>query len=222
MAQTDVITSNSSKFLASAFNWMGAGLLATGVIAWVMAASGMAVALASSPLFFVLLIGELGLVFYLSGRINKISASTAQGLFMAYAAANGLTLSTIFSAYAKTDIASAFIISSVMFIAAAVYGMVTKRDLSGWSSLLFMALIGLIIAILVNMILGSSIIHWAVSVIGVIVFVALTAYDVQDIKNMGEQYDNDPRYAVLGALSLYLDLINLFLFVLQFFGGSDD
>ena len=218
----------STIFLAKVFNWMGIGLAITGVIAYLTAASGLALQLAASPLFMILIIGELGLVFFLSARVDKIQAATAQGLFVGYAVLNGLTLSMIFLAYTRTSIAGTFFITAGMFGAMSVYGLVTKRDLSGMGSFLFMGLIGIIIASIVNIFLQSSAVYWVTSMIGVLVFVGLTAYDVQRIKTMGEQgimAQGDQmirKGAIMGALTLYLDFINLFLMLLRFFGGSRD
>lgn len=157
-----------------------------------------------------------------------MKAATATALFIGYAALNGLTLSVIFLRYTGTSIAGTFMITAGMFGAMAVYGMVTKRDLSGLGSFLFMGLNGLILASVVNMFLGSSTLHLAISAVGVLVFVGLTAYDVQRIKEMGEQgimsqgESTVQKGAILGALALYLDFINLFIMLLSLFGGGRD
>lgn len=218
----------STVFLAKVFNWMALGLALTGGVAFFTAHSGLALAIAASPLLLILFIAELGMVFYLSARIEKIQPGTATGLFLGYSVLNGLTLSTIFLAYTKASIGGTFLITSGMFGAMAVYGMVTKRDLSGMGSFLFMGLIGIILASIVNIFLKSSSLYWTISVIGVLVFVGLTAWDVQKIKNMGEQGIMEQGEAairkgsILGALALYLDFINLFLMLLRFFGGGRD
>ena len=218
----------SSIFLAKVFNWMSIGLGLTGVIAWFTASSGLAAQLVQGPMFMILLLAELGLVFYLSARIEKIQPGTATGLFLGYAALNGLTLSMIFLRYTGSSIAATFFITAGMFGAMAVYGLVTKRDLSGMGSFLFMGLIGIIIASVVNIFLKSSSLYWAISLIGVFVFIGLTAYDVQKIKRMGEEGIMQQgegaiqKGAIMGALTLYLDFINLFLMLLRFFGGSRD
>ncbi|MDR2548890.1 MAG: Bax inhibitor-1/YccA family protein [Desulfobulbus sp.] len=218
----------STVFLAKVFNWMAAGLALTGVIAYLVAASGMARVLAASPIFFILVLAEIGLVFFLAARIDRIQAGTATGLFIGYSALNGVTLSTIFLMYTQASIAATFLVTAGMFAAMAVYGMVTKRDLSGLGSFMFMGLIGILLASIVNFFLQSSSLYWAISAIGVLVFVGLTAYDVQKIKNIGEegimtQGDAAIRKgAIVGALALYLDFINLFLMLLRFFGGSRD
>ena len=218
----------STIFLAKVFNWMAVGLAITGAIAYFVAASGMVRALIASPIFFILVLAELGLVFFLSARIDKIQPATATGLFVGYSALNGITLSTIFLAYTHASIAATFLVTAGMFAAMAVYGMVTKRDLSGMGSFMFMGLIGIILASIVNIFLKSSGLYWAISAIGVLVFVGLTAYDVQKIKNIGEEGIMQQgeaairKGAIIGALALYLDFINLFLMLLRFFGGSRD
>ncbi len=218
----------SSIFLAKVFNWMAMGLGLTGFIAYFTASSGLSQAIVASPLFMVLIFVELGLVFYLSARIEKIQASTAAGLFIGYSALNGLTLSTVFLAYTSSSIAGTFFITAGMFGAMALYGIVTKRDLSGLGSFLFMGLIGIIIASLVNLFLRNSGLDWIISFLGVGIFTGLTAYDVQKIKRMGEEGILEQGEAavkkgsILGALALYLDFINLFLMLLRFFGGSRD
>jgi FtsH-binding integral membrane protein len=226
MTVTQARQEASTIFLAKTFNWMAVGLAITGVVAYFTASTGVAYSIISSPLFYVLIFAELGLVFYLSARIAKIQASTASSLFIGYSVLNGLTLSVIFLAYTSSSIASTFFITAGMFGSMAVYGLVTKRDLSGWGSFLFMGLIGVIIASVVNIFLQSSAMSWIISMIGVIVFTGLTAYDVQKIKKIGEegimtQGDEAIRKgSIMGALRLYLDFINLFLMLLRFFGGS--
>jgi hypothetical protein len=215
----------STIFLAKVFNWMAAGLGLTGIIAWLSFNTGLTHAIA--PLFLFLVIAEFGLVIYLSARVEKMQASTATALFIIYAALNGLTMSSIFLHYNLGSIATTFLITAGMFGAMAVYGMVTKKDLSGVGSFMFMGLIGIILASVVNMFLQSSVLHLAISAIGVLIFVGLTAYDTQKIKQMGEQgimtQGNEvvQKGAIIGALALYLDFINLFWMLLTFFGGDD-
>lgn len=232
--ETQAITVSQAKqdaasiFLAKVFNWMAVGLGITGLVAYGTAASGLAVRIINSPLFLILALGTLGLVFFLSARIDKIQASTASALFVGYSVLNGLFFSTIFLRYTSTSIASTFLITAGMFGAMAVYGLVTKRDLSGWGSFLFMGLIGLIIASIVNIFLKSPGVYWVTSLIGVFIFTGLTAYDVQKIKRMGEEgimaqgQEAITKGSIMGALALYLDFINLFLMLLRFFGGSRD
>lgn len=218
----------ASIFLAKVFNWMAAGLGITGLVAYFTAASGLAVRIINSPFFLILALGTLGLVFFLSARIDKIQASTASALFVGYSVLNGLFFSTIFLRYTGSSIASTFVITAGMFGAMAVYGLVTKRDLSGWGSFLFMGLIGIIIASIVNIFLKSPGVYWVTSMIGVLIFTGLTAYDVQKIKRMGEEgimaqgREAITKGSIMGALALYLDFINLFLMLLRLFGGSRD
>ncbi len=218
----------ASIFLAKVFNWMAIGLGLTGLVAYATAATGLAVWIINSPLFLIIALGTLGLVFFLSARIDKIQAATASTLFVAYSVLNGLFFSTIFLRYTGASIAGTFVITAGMFGAMAVYGLVTKRDLSGWGSFLFMGLIGLIIASIVNIFLKSPGMYWVISMIGVLIFTGLTAYDVQKIKKMGEDgimaqgQEAVTKGSIMGALALYLDFINLFLMLLRFFGGSRD
>ena len=218
----------ASIFLAKVFNWMAVGLGITGVTAYVTAATGLAAIIIGSPLFLIIAIGTLGLVFFLSARIDKIQAGTASALFVGYSVLNGLFFSTIFLRYTGTSIGGTFLITAGMFGGMAVYGLVTKRDLSGWGSFLFMGLIGLIIASIVNIFLASPAVYWVTSMIGVFIFTGLTAYDVQKIKRMGEEgimaqgQEAITKGAIMGALALYLDFINLFLMLLRFFGGGRD
>ena len=218
----------STIFLAKVFNWMAMGLGLTGIVAWLTYSSGLALYIVRSPLFFVLIIAELGMVFYLAARINKVKTGTATGLFLGYALINGITLSSIFLRYTTTSIGTTFMIAAGMFGAMAVYGLVTKRDLSGLGSFMFMGLIGIILAYIAHLPMQSNLLLLAISGIGVLVFVGLTAYDVQKIKTMGEQGIMEQgevaihKGAIIGALALYLDFINLFIMLLQFFGGGRD
>lgn len=216
----------STVFLAKVFNWMAIGLGLTGLAAFLTVNSEAALQLVfgNKMVFFGLIFGELGLVFYLSARVQKISARTATVMFMIYSILNGVTLSAILMLYTTTSVAATFFITAGMFGAMAVYGFVTKKDLSSWGSFLFMGLIGIVIAAVVNIFLASSMLSWVISGIGVLVFTGLTAYDVQRITRMGEQgiMDNGAaairKGAIMGALALYLDFINLFLMLLHFLG----
>jgi FtsH-binding integral membrane protein len=226
-------TEASTIFLAKVFNWMAIGLGLTGVIAFLTINSQTALQMLftvqdgyakPNMLLYGLLIAELGLVFYLSARVQKISAQAATGIFLGYSALNGVTLSTILLYYTASSVAATFFVTAGMFGAMAVYGFVTKKDLSSWGSFLFMGLIGIIIASVVNIFLGSSMMSWVISGIGVIIFTGLTAYDVQQITRMGEQGIMNGgeaairKGAIMGALKLYLDFINLFLMLLRFMG----
>ncbi len=217
-------------FLAKVFNWMAIGLGLTGITAFFTANSQAALQLifGNKLVFYGLIIGELGMVIYLSARIEKLSAQAATGLFVGYSVLNGITMSAVLLAYTATSVASTFFITAGMFGAMATYGFVTKKDLSSWGSFLFMGLIGIIIASVVNIFIGSSMMSWVISAIGVIVFTGLTAYDVQKINQLGGSGIMDSGEAVIrkgvimGALTLYLDFINLFLMLLRFFGASRD
>lgn len=218
--------SGIQAYMAQVYGWMTCGLLLTAVVAWYAANTPSIVfALQSNQiLFFGLIIAQLGLVFVISGMVNRLSGAAATSLFMLYSALTGITLSSILIMYTGASIASTFVICAGMFGAMSVYGYTTKRDLSGMGSMLFMGLIGIILASLVNIWLKSPALMWAVTYIGVLVFVGLTAYDTQKLKNMGAQLDaNDKdsfrKYAIVGALTLYLDFINLFLMLLRIFGN---
>ena len=175
-----------------------------------------------SWLMWVLIIAELGLVFAISGAINKLSSATATLLFFVFAIINGLMLSTIFLAYSLTAITKTFFITAGTFGAMSIYGYFTTSDLTKWGSFFFMALIGLIIASVVNIFLKSTGLDWAISIFGVLLFVGLTAWDTQQIKRMAmvTGVENAGKLATWGALSLYLDFINLFIYLLRIFGGN--
>lgn len=207
--------------------WMTLALVITGFTAYAVANSPgiMSAIIANRMLMWGLLIGEFALVWYVSARIDRLSLSTATLLFILYSVLNGATLSIIFLAYTMTSIASVFFITAGTFAAMSLVGYFTKKDLSGLGRILFMALIGLIIATLVNVFLiksgGFSLV---VSYVGVLIFVGLTAYDTQRIKNMLVEADDvsaeAQKIALMGALALYLDFINLFLYLLRIFGGN--
>ena len=212
------------SYMLGVYNYMALGLALTGVVAYVVANTSLAYTIFSMQLHWVAMFATLGLVFYLSFRIAKIQASTAQALFWAYAGLNGIWLSIIFLAYTDESIFRTFLITAASFGALSLYGYTTKRNLSAMGSFLFMGLIGLIIAMVVNIFLVSSALQWAISVIGVLIFAGLTAFDTQKIKNMyyaveGQQ-EAIAKTSVMGALALYLDFLNLFLFLLRFLGNS--
>jgi FtsH-binding integral membrane protein len=217
----------STVFLAKVFNWMAIGLALTGLTSFltVNSQSMLQMIFGNKMVFYGLMFAELGMVIYLSARIQKISAQTATGLFLAYSILNGVTLSAILLMYTMTSVAATFFVTAGMFGSMAVYGFVTKKDLSGMGSFMFMGLIGMVIASVVNIFLGSSMMSWMISGIGVIVFTGLTAYDVQKITKMGAMGIMNQgeaairKTAIMGALSLYLDFINLFLSLLQFMGN---
>ncbi len=220
-------------YMIRVYNYMTAGVALTGLVAWftfsaaVTDAGGslqltaFGHAIFQSPLMWVFVLAPLGLVFALSYGINRLSAGTALMLFFVYAGLLGLSLASIFLVYTGASITRVFFISAATFGAMSLYGYTTQRDLTGIGSFMFMGLIGIVIASLVNIFLKSTGLDWAISIIGVIVFVGLTAYDTQRIKEMYDVNDDGTiagRKAVMGALSLYLDFINLFLMLLRLFG----
>ena len=210
----------SAAFLTHAFTWMFAGLLLTaGVAAFVQTSAGLRAWAADNILF--LFLGQLALVMIISWAISRISATVALTLFFVYAASLGLVVGIIVFAYTGTSVATAFLASSAMFGGAALYGWTTKRSLAGLRGTLFMGLIGLIVASVVNIWLGSGTLGWIVSLVGVVIFTVLTAYDIQRISSgsLVAATGSVEKAAVYGALSLYLDFINLFLFLLRLLGG---
>ena len=215
------------RFIQRVFNWMFVGLLMTGAIAFILENNNRAIAYFSehTGVVFGLLIAELALVFFLVARINKMSATTATLLFFLYAALNGVTLSLVLSVYTTASVVLTFAITAGMFGIMAVLGYVTKKDLSKLGSIFLMLLIGLILATLVNLFLQSSGLTMILSYLGVVIFCGLTAYDMQKIKQMGQSnsYSGDmvTNATIIGALALYLDFINLFLYLLRIFGNRD-
>lgn len=212
------------KFLVRVYNWMGFGLALTGLIAWFVAESPalMQAILGNQIIFFGLIIAELGAVLYLSARIAKINAKTASGLFVGYAILNGLTFSAIFAAYTQSSITTAFVVTGGMFGAMSFYGATTKKSLESWGSFFFMGLVGIIIASVVNIFLQSSAVYWISTYAGVLIFTGLTAYDTQKILAMnvtGVGAEEETKEAIMGALALYLDFINLFLMLLRIMGN---
>jgi len=219
-----------SDYVRSVYNWMGIGLALTGFVAYYVSTSESLLRLVfGNPLLLmVLIVAELGLVFAIAGMVNRMSAATATALFVIYSGLNGVTLSSIFLVYVQTSIVSTFLICAATFIACSLYGWMTKRDLTSLGGFMIMGLIGIVIASLVNLFLQSSSVSAIISYIGVLVFVGLTAYDTQKIKNMAMTQPANldgaviRKGAILGALSLYLDFINLFLMLLSIFGQRRD
>ncbi|HEY1433947.1 MAG TPA: Bax inhibitor-1/YccA family protein [Thermoanaerobaculia bacterium] len=215
-----------TAFLRKVYGWMFVGLGLTAAVALGVAGSPTLVKaiFGNRILFFGLVIVELGLVFYLSARVDKLASGTAAALFLGYSALNGATLAIILLAYTGTSIATTFVVTAAMFGALALYGTATKRSLAGVGQFVFMGLIGVVIASIVGMFWKSEALQFVISIVGVIVFTGLTAWDAQRLKAMAvtvpeERYGS---YSVVGALALYLDFINLFLFLLRFMGGRRD
>ncbi|WP_334322970.1 Bax inhibitor-1/YccA family protein [Gilliamella apicola] len=213
--------SRVQTYMSHVYGWMTVGLLLTALVAW-FASSNLALIQLLSKGMWVLMIAELALVFVISGMINRLSGAAATTLFMLYSVLNGCTFSIYFKIYTSSSIASVFFITAGMFGALAFYGYTTKRDLSGFGRFLFMGLIGIVIASLVNMFANSNPLMWAVTYIGVFVFAGLTAYDTQKLKELGDGLPQDDqnifrRFVIIGALQLYLDFINLFIMLLRIF-----
>lgn len=220
-----VVESAQRTLMKNVYWWMALALVVTGLSAFYTASSPRLLeAIFGSGLFIGLIIAELIMVIVLSARINKMSFVAAGIVFVIYSIVNGLTLSSILIAYTMESVASTFFITAGTFAAMAIIGSVTKKDLSSIGQILFMALIGLILATIVNIFLKSSMMSYIISYVGVAVFVGLTAYDAQKIKNLIHQYgtdlsDDNMKLALMGSLSLYLDFINLFLYLLRIFGS---
>ena len=215
-----------TTFLRSVYAWMCVGLGLTALVAYLVASSpGVLQAIRSIPFGFLgLMLVELGLVIYLSARVDKIAAGTASLLFMLYSALNGITFAVILLAYTGESVAATFIVSAGMFGALALYGTTTRRSLAGWGQFLFMGLIGVVLASIVGMFWHNDAFQFVLAFIGVIVFTGLTAYDAQRLKQMAVALPSGKlgSYAVVGALTLYLDFINLFLMLLRFIGSRRD
>jgi uncharacterized protein len=231
--EAGVIDQGLRAYMIRVYNYMASGVAITGLVAWlvyslsfVQTDAGMQLTALGQVLFgsgfmWVVIFAPLAMVFYISARIGSMSASTAQIMFWVFSALMGASLASIFAVYAAESIARMFFITAAAFGALSLWGYTTEKDLTGWGSFLFMGLVGVIIALIVNLFIGSSALQFAVSVIGVLVFAGLTAYDTQKIKEMyyaGDDGEVIGRKAVMGALRLYLDFINLFLFLLQLFG----
>jgi FtsH-binding integral membrane protein len=218
-----------NSYIRSVYNWMAIGLALTGFIAFYVAGNESLIRLifGNQMIFFGLIIAELVLVFSISARVHKMQASTATALFVIYAGLNGVTLSSIFLVYAHSSIASTFLVCALTFAACSIYGMTTNRDLTSLGGFMVMGLIGIIIASVVNLFVRSAGMSMIISYIGVFVFVGLTAYDTQKLKTMaltqpaGLDAGVIRKGAIMGALSLYLDFINLFLMLLRILGNRE-
>jgi FtsH-binding integral membrane protein len=213
------------SYMLSVYNYMASAMLLTGMVAYAASKSETLMqTLFGTPLVWVVMLAPLGLVFFLSARIHKMSATAAQTTFWIYAGLVGLSLATIFLAYTGASIARTFFITAAAFGSLSLYGYTTKKDLSGFGTFLFMGVIGLLIAMVVNIFLQSTMMQLVISAAGVLIFAGLTAYDTQQIKEM--YYEGDSalvakRKSIIGALRLYLDFLNMFLFLLQFMGNRE-
>ncbi len=218
------IKSYQALYMTKVYNWMALALFVTGIVAYITATTPQMISaiVSSKLLFYGLILGELGLVIYLTAAIRKMSQTTAIASFLIYSVLNGLTMSVIFLVYTTSSISTTFFVTAGTFAAMSFYGYTTKKDLTSIGNMAFMALIGIIIASIVNFFLKSEMMYWIITYLGVAIFVGLTAYDTQKLKEIGSRgfsdQENMEKMSVLGALTLYLDFINLFLFLLRILG----
>jgi FtsH-binding integral membrane protein len=211
------------NYMLRVYNYMASGLALTGIVAYIVAHTGLYEALMTSGAGFIVMLAPLGIVFFMSFKLQTMKVSTAQALFWVFSALMGASLSYIFIRYTDASVARVFFISAGTFAAASLYGYTTKRSLAKLGAFLFMGLIGLIIAIVVNLFLGSSLLEFVISAIGVIVFTGLTAFDTQRIKEVYAETDGREvtlKKSIFGALSLYLNFINLFMMMMHLLGAS--
>lgn len=217
------------SYMLGVYNHMTIGLALTGFFAigtklLAMSSPAFAQLIFASPLKWVIMLAPLGMVFFLAARVRSMSASAARTTFYIYAAAMGLSLASIFFVFTGESIARVFFITAAAFAGLSLYGYTTKKDLSGMGTFLFMGVIGILIASVVNIFIASTMMHFMISVGGVLVFAGLTAYDTQNIKNMYMESDGHEvatKKSIMGALQLYLDFINMFMFLLQLFGNRE-
>ena len=212
------------SYMLRVYNYMGSGLALTGIVAYVVAHTGLYQALFGSGIGFVVMFAPLGIVFFMGAKIRTMKPSTAQTLFWAFSILMGASLSYIFLTYTATSIVRVFFITATTFGAMSLYGYTTRRSLARWGSFLFMGLIGVIIAMVVNIFMQSEFMQYVISVVGVLVFTGLTAYDTQRIKQTYVETDGQAvmtKKAIMGALNLYLNFINLFIMLLHLFGGRE-
>jgi len=212
------------SYMLSVYNYMASGVLLTGIVAMLFASSGYAEPVMATPLRWLIILAPLGFVMAMSFGLNRMSTATLQTLFWAFATAMGLSMSTIFLVFTGVSIAQTFFAVSVAFLSLSLWGYTTKKDLSGWGTFLIMGVVGLLVAMLINLFLQSSAMALAISAIGVLLFAGLTAYDTQRIKSMYAHVagtDMMGKVVIMGALSLYLDFINMFTFLLNFMGNRE-
>lgn len=227
-ARVEAIDQGLRAFMLGIYNNMAMGLALTGIVAygtysWAASDPAVAQTLYGSPLRWVIILAPLAFVFGLSAMVQRMQPATARLVFLAFAAVMGLSMSSIFLVYTGTSIAQTFFVTAASFGALSLWGYTTKRDMTAWGSFLFMGLVGIIIAMLVNLFLASAALQFAISAIGVLIFAGLTAYDTQRLKNTYDVVAGDQvaagRASIIGALQLYLDFINLFMFLLRFMGN---
>ena len=219
--QADVTDAGLRKYMLSVYNTMASGVLLTGIVAMLFAQSGLAAQVLSTPLRWVIMLAPLGFVMVLSFGINRLSTASAQAIYWAFTVVMGLSLSSIFLVYTGQSIATTFFATAAAFAGLSLYGYTTKRDLSAFGTFLIMGVVGLLVAMVINIFLQSSALSMAISFIGVLLFAGLTAYDTQKIKSMYfyvQGTDMMGKTVIMGALTLYLDFINMFTFLLSFMG----
>lgn len=212
------------KYMLSIYNYMTSGILLTGIVALMTAQSGLAMTFASGPMMWLVALAPLAIVFAMSFGMNRFSKVTLQAMYWGFAVLMGLSLSTIFLVYTGGSIAVTFFATAAAFAGLSLFGYTTQKDLSGWGSFLIMGVVGLIVASLLNLWLQSPALMWAISAIGVLVFAGLTAYDTQKLKHIYADVRGTPfmdKVVIMGALNLYLDFINMFLFLLRFMGSRE-
>jgi uncharacterized protein len=223
-ARSDAYDAGLRSYMLSVYNYMASGVLLTGVVAMLFASSGLAQQVLTTPLRWVIMLAPLAFVMVLSFGINRLSTAAAQGLYWAFAVVMGLSLSSIFLVFTGTSIATTFFATAAAFAGLSLYGYTTKRDLSAFGTFLIMGVVGILIASLINLFVQSSGLQLVISFIGVLLFAGLTAYDTQKIKAMYYQVQGSDfmgKSVVLGALSLYLDFVNMFTFLLNFMGNRE-
>ena len=212
------------SYMLSVYNYMASGVLLTGIVALLFANSGLAEQVLSTPLRWVIMLAPLGFVMAMSFGLNRMSTGTLQMLYWAFATVMGLSMSSIFLVFTGTSIAQTFFAVAAAFMGLSLFGYTTKKDLSGFGTFLIMGVVGLLVAMVINLFLQSTVLQLAISAIGVLIFAGLTAYDTQKIKSMYDYVagtDMMGKVVIMGALNLYLDFINMFTFLLQFMGSRD-
>lgn len=230
LATLSNVKQRENGLIKTVYMWMTLGLALTGLVSYLVSQSPSLQKFFLGNMFglLVLLIAQFGIVIFLSSKLQTMKTQSAIIAFLAYSIVTGITLSTIFLAYTATSIFNAFAVTAVMFLAMSVYAATTKRNLASWGTYLTMALFGLIIASLLNMFIGASWLFFGISIIGVLIFVGLTAYDTQKIVHMNNQYgsvmseEEFTKIGIMGALNLYLDFLNIFLYLLRIFGSRRD
>ncbi|HVL79079.1 MAG TPA: Bax inhibitor-1/YccA family protein [Sphingomicrobium sp.] len=212
------------SYMLSVYNYMASGILLTGIVALLFFNSGFAAQMVGTPLQWVIMLAPLGFVFAMSFGLNRMSTATLQTMFWAFATTMGLSMSSIFLVFTGISIAQTFFAVAAAFMGLSLWGYTTKKDLSGWGTFLIMGVVGLLVALLINLFMQSAAMQMAISAIGVLIFAALTAYDTQRIKSMYAYVagsDMMGKVVIMGALSLYLDFINMFMFLLNFLGNRE-